>query len=152
MSDCIDNELQSLKNCAMGVLVGDRLGGGATRTVYALKHNPELVLKLEYADRQFCNVAEYDVWNAVRGSANERWFAPVVDIDVWAGALIMKRTQPITEKEFDVEVKRVPEFMGDVHWGNWGRLNGKIVCHDYGYHRLMNVLRMAPRMRKWTRQ
>lgn len=140
------NEQAGLINCGMDLLVGERLGKGATRTVYALTHSPDLVLKLEYANKQFCNVAEYDIWHAAKGTANERWFAPVIDIDQWGGALIMKRTQPITYEEFHAEIKKVPDFLADTHWANFGRLEGKIVCHDYGYHNLLNALCMRPKL------
>ncbi len=142
----VDIEPDALMRCAMTSLVGERLGSGATRRVYAMRHNPELVIKFEFASREFCNVAEWDVWQNAKNTANAKWFAPCVDIDVWGGVLIMRRTQPITEEEFRAEVKKVPEFMGDTHWANFGRLDGKIVCHDYGYHRLMNALCMRPKM------
>lgn len=132
--DHFSDEIQGLKNCAFAVLIGEQLGTGATRRVYALQHNPDLVLKVEYAARQFCNVAEYEIWKAAVGTPLEKYFAPVVAIDVWGGALLMKRTKPITEKEFRRHVNQLPRFMDDTHWGNFGKLNGRIVCHDYGYH------------------
>jgi hypothetical protein len=151
-ADFIHDELQTLRNCALTILVGEKLGRGATRTVYALKHDPSLVVKLEYAARQFCNVVEYDIWRTVSGHKNARWFAPVIDIDVWGGALIMKRTQPITKAEFEAEVGEVPAFLGDTHWANFGRLDGQIVCHDYGYHPMLDALTRAPRMKKPRRE
>jgi hypothetical protein len=128
------DEILGLKNCAHALLVGEQLGKGATRRVYALKHNPNLVLKVEYAARQFCNVAEYEIWKEVAGTELEKFFAPVVDIDVWGGALLMMRTKPITQREFIRHVNQLPRFMCDTHWANFGKLNGRIVCHDYGYH------------------
>lgn len=142
--DTIFDEGQRLRDSALALLVGKKIGGGATRNVYELLHIPNLVIKIEYASKRFCNVAEYDIWTTVKGTKFERFFAPVVDIDVWAGALIMERTQPITEAEFDAELKRLPSFMCDVHWANFGRLNGKIVCHDYGYHNaIFNAVKEA---------
>lgn len=136
MSEITDwsGEITGLKNCAHALLIGEQLGSGATRRVYELKHNPNLVLKVEYASRQFCNVAEYEIWKEVVGTDMEKFFAPVVDIDVWGGALLMRRTKPITEREFKRHVNQLPAFLNDWHWGNFGRLNGRIVCHDYGYH------------------
>lgn len=127
-------EVEGLRKAALELLCGERLGSGSTRRVYALKHSPDLVIKLEYALKKFCNVAEYDMWHTVKGTKLERFFAPVVDIDTYAGALIMRRTQPITEEEFRKEVKRLPAFLDDNHSSNFGRLDGRIVCHDYGYH------------------
>lgn len=139
MASDILEEATSLQKCALDLLVGEKLGSGSTRRVFALRHDPSRVIKLEYASRVFCNVAEYELWNEVKDTDLAKFFAPVIDIDIWAGALIMARTQPITQQQFEKEVKEVPFFFTDIHWANFGRLKGKIVCHDYGYHDVLKA-------------
>lgn len=133
--ESIRDEFLSLQKCGMSVLAGKRIGGGATRRVYELPHNPDMVLKLEFGEKSFCNVAEYDIWSEVKNTPLAKYFAPVVDIDVWGGALLMKRTKPITEEIFRRRVTKLPAFMCDLHWGNFGLIGSRVVCHDYGYHR-----------------
>lgn len=60
-------------------------------------------------------------------------------------ALIQSRTHPFIDKEeFDMAVakvpgKKLPSFFDDVHYGNFGLLDGRLVCHDYGFtHFLKN--------------
>jgi hypothetical protein len=144
----VRDEMGRLKDCALDAIVGEYLGGGATRRVYALKHNPELVLKLEFASKQFCNIAEYEVWKEVNGTPLAKYFARVVDIDPWAGALLMVRTRPITEQIFRRRVKELPAFMDDMHWANFGTIGGRIVCHDYGYNLIHEQAVKAARMKK----
>ncbi len=154
MSDpwAVEEEFDQLKNCALSILCGEQIGSGSTRRVYALKHDPSLVIKIEHAARRFCNVTEYDVWKEVRRSENAKWFAPVVDIDIWGGALLMKRTQPITDDEFFDEIKELPSFMSDTHPQNFGRLDGRIVCHDYGYHKALSVFGRKATMKPVKRE
>lgn len=149
MVNNIFDESESLRNCALDLLIGEMLGQGSTRRVYEVKHNPALALKLEYASRAFCNVAEYELWNEVKNKPRlAKFFAPVVAIDIWAGALLMHRTMPITYEEFKAEIKSLPDFMTDNHWANFGRLGGQIVCHDYGYNNVLLDALDNPKMKR----
>lgn len=133
MTDCLWQEIPQLQVCALQSLTGDLLGSGVSRRVYELKHNPDLVIKVEHRARDFCNVNEWNIWNAVEKTKWAKWFAEVVEIDVWGGTLIMRRTTPVTYDDFQKKVKALPDFMDDMHYANFGWLDGRIVCHDYGY-------------------
>jgi hypothetical protein len=123
-----------LKDCILGALVGDEIGKGAFRTVYPV--TDELVLKVETSSRSFCNEHEWSIWQEVEGGMWAKWLAPCVSIDEFGAALTMRRTTPMTDRQW-AALKQVPNFLCDLKQANWGMLNGKPVCHDYGNHRFL---------------
>jgi len=141
-----------VKDWLLTALLPVKLGNGATRHVYALDHNPDLVIKIENSKADFCNVHEWETWHEVRGTKWEKYFAPCVGIKGHGTLLLMKRTQPITEEEFRAEVKQLPSFMDDCHYANFGRLDGRIVCHDYGYSLIYEQARRLARLKKAPHQ
>ena len=62
---------------------------------------------------------------------NAKWFAPCVDISPSGHFLIQKKCKPL----IDIKClpKNIPGFFTDVHWNNFGMLNGKFVCFDYQF-------------------
>jgi len=108
-------------------LVGDYLGGGCYRKVFALKHSPDLVIKVEQNEGVFHNVREWDVWETIQYCPRwRRWVAPCVAISPRGNFLIQRRTEPVRKLP-----ARLPGFLTDLKPENFGRLGGKIVCHDY---------------------
>jgi hypothetical protein len=140
MSDmCITEEGNMSRNAVLELLIGDQLGSGAYRRVYELKRDDTLVAKIEYYGKEFCNIVEMGVWREVRETPIEKWFAPCEAIDSLGLVLFQRRTQPFASRQaFDAEVLRqsttLPDFFDDVHWGNFGMLEGRLVCHDYGFN------------------
>ena len=126
------------------LVVGAKLGQGAFREVYASKTNPKVVLKFETDDGNFDNILEHEVWNRVKDTEFAKWFAPVHHISDCGVILVQERTQPLAMSELPA---RIPAFFTDLKRQNWGRLNGRIVCHDYGRNLLMEN-GMTKRMRK----
>ena len=119
---------QALFRELSGFVVGERLGGGQYRTVYACAFDPRLVVKVEeHITGRFCNVDEWNLWNAVRERPEiARWFAPVRFISASGNFLIQDRTQPITRLP-----RQVPNFMADIRTENMGKLKGRPVFHDF---------------------
>lgn len=145
MGKSIADENTLLKDCIVRFFVGRRIGKGAYRRVYALNNqDSDSVLKLEYCDAEFCNITEWKVWNAVKDTPLEEWFAPCVSIDLMGVVLIQKKTKPFeSEKEFNAYVEKhhngtLPAFFEDIHYGNFGMLNGRLVCHDYGFNHFLD--------------
>lgn len=126
------------------LLCGHKIDYGMTRTVYECNVDKSLVVKVESADvrTHFQNMMEWFVWQRVAGTEFERWFAPVVEMSPNGRLLLMKRTRPIGELP-----DRMPAFFTDFKPSNYGLLDGRIVCHDYGSHLLMEQ-GMTKRMRK----
>lgn len=138
MSKSIHDEAVALKNYVLDLFVGDRLGKGSYRHVYKLKEDISKVLKVEYCGNVFSNVHEYQVWKEVQHTPIEKFFAPCYEIDAMGIALIQARTTPFeSNDDFEKAVRdngdKIPAFMDDVHFGNWGMFEGRPVCHDYGF-------------------
>lgn len=123
---------QGLKEDALSLLLLEFIGNGVARQVYTCTLKPdEWVVKVEIADGYFQNVAEYSVWQSVSYNMPELrvWFAPVVAISDNGRFLVQARTHPCDETNLPA---RVPSFFTDMQPSNWGWLDGKVVCHDYG--------------------
>lgn len=134
------------KNAVLGLFVGDRLGSGSYRHVFELRTDPTCVVKVEHSGVEFCNVVEWQVWKAVEHTPVEEWFAPCLSIDLLGLALIQKRTRPfVDEAHFREELSRtrglsdseLPPFFDDIHFANFGMLDGRVVCHDYGFNNFL---------------
>lgn len=129
-----------LKNSVMSMFVGDKIGSGASRDVYALLHDETLVMKVERTARTFHNQTEHLIWQEMKDWPISDWFAPVTAIDSYGSVLFQKRTQPFEcEKDFKAAVTRtrggvLPDVFADIHYANFGILDGRVTCHDYGYH------------------
>lgn len=129
-----------IKNSIISLFVGEMIGSGASREVYEVLHNPALVMKVEDRARSFNNQTEWLIWQDIKEWPISDWFAPCVDIDSYGSVLIQKRTQPFnSEQEFKAALTKtrggvIPKVFDDIHYGNFGMLNGVVCCHDYGYH------------------
>lgn len=120
-----------LKDCILAAVLGEQLGRGCFRTVFAL--DEERVAKVEADGDSFSNAHEWAVWREVEGTKWEKWFAPCFSIDAFGVVLIQARTTPVSPAQWK-RLKEVPNFMADLKAENFGMLNGRIVCHDYGNH------------------
>ena len=130
---------------------GERLGGGAGRDVYAFGLDEEYVIKFEGRDQSFQNIAEWQLWNKAVNTDNHdiiKWLAPCDRISPSGRVLIQKRTKPLKPEKFP---KRIPSFLGDTKYNNYGMLGKQFVCHDYGTHDLQ-VCGFSKRMYspKWS--
>lgn len=131
------------------LFAGRQIGAGVYRRVFEVQTDPSLVLKVEEGGGDFSNQMEEAVWRAVRDTKFRRWFAPVVAISPWGVALLMRRTEPLTDRDCR-RITHLPAFFTDIKRANFGMLNGRVVCHDYGLHLLLEN-GMTSRMRrvKW---
>jgi hypothetical protein len=115
------------------MVLGEKIGTGAYRDVYANALDPELVVKVEMQKGSFANILEWEFWQHNRHEPSVRKFlAPCVHISDSGLVLIQRRTYPLSSKKS--LPKKVPSIIDDVHEGNWGHLGfgGPVVCHDYG--------------------
>lgn len=112
-----------------GLMVGNSLGMGASREVFVCAMNEEFVVKFEYKAKSFSNALEWEVWQHVKDTAWAKWFAPCICISNSGNFLVQRRTTPVAMKDMP---KEIPSIFTDLKVQNWGRLDGKIVCHDYG--------------------
>lgn len=117
------------------VLVGKRIDGGQFREVFEYGPNPKKwVIKIATHELS-SNVVEAKVWYEAQGLNSDLqivkdWLAPVKFISPDSRVLVMRRTQPIEMKDLP---KKLPSFVNwDVKPENFGMLDGRLVCHDYG--------------------
>jgi hypothetical protein len=120
---------------AFNMLCGEKLGSGIHRDVFACKLRPELVVKVERFEdyRTFSNVREWlfwDDWQHVQAVA--KWLAPIEYISPDARVILQRRADPIRQSDIK-DVKKLPGFLTDIKPRNFGILDGKLVCVDYGY-------------------
>ena len=129
-----DKDVQLLHSL-MDVLVNldEVIGRGATRTVYTLPSNPNVVLKVA-PDNPEQNEAEYRLYDRVRGTNIEKYFAEVIAVSDDYRALVMQRTLPIND--LSKMPPRLPRIVMDVKVQNLGMCQGKVVFHDYGINSL----------------
>lgn len=129
------------------MLAGERIGFGIGRQVWSCVLNPAWVVKTEEASRSFQNVTEWIAWERVQDTVHRRWFAPCRFISSSGVVLVQDRTTPCPVAKLP---KRMPVFLADFKPENFGLLNGRVVCHDYGTHRLFERgMTKAMRSVKW---
>lgn len=109
---------------------GELLGYGIGRHVYEMRGDPSKVIKFEVSAQSFQNIIEWETWEETRCRKESRWLAPCVRISPCGTILVMERTSPIPAKH--KLPARVPAFLSDFKHENYGMLNGRLVCHDYG--------------------
>lgn len=124
------------------MLAGPKLGGGMSRTVYDWNLIKNAVVKFEQPD-YYQNVCEWQTWSRIKDTELAKWFAPCLDISPCGRVLIQAKTKPIQGRL----PEKLPAFFTDIKWDNFGIYKGRVVCHDYGLH-LMLENGMTNRMTK----
>lgn len=132
-----------------GLMAGDQVGYGMSRDVRVFLPDPEYVLKFELDSGRFQNVMEWEFWQEVRDmNWFNQWFAPCRMISACGTILMMRRTYapkiPYPEK--------IPSFITDTKLSNFGQLEDRIVCHDYGRLLMTNYLTRRTKKAKWWRE
>jgi hypothetical protein len=124
---------------------GKHLGGGIGREVFALRGDTSKVLKFGCnAGNQ--NIIEYELWNVVESNKKlAPWFAPCYDISGLGLWMLQARTHPIEKADLP---KKVPAIFTDLKAENWGWLNNRPVCHDYGTVLCRMVTSSVERLRR----
>ncbi len=135
-------------------LVGNRIGEGVFREVYELPGRPDVVLKVQVGVSH-CNVMEWTLWDHAQDTRAGKWLAPCVSISQRGGALIQKRTTPISDRVWNS--LEVPCWIDDVKQENFGMYQGRPVCHDYGFlhgvlRRGVAANRLVPAVPAWARK
>lgn len=138
-------------NDLFAALCGEKLGEGQYRHVYAHRSRPDLVVKIEQGARSWSNIEEWNVWREAQDFPKlTDWFAPCEWISGCGSVLLQKRTSPVRDDELP---KQLPAFFCDLKRDNFGMLNGKFVCHDYGNNRLYLEgfkTKLSNKVESWT--
>lgn len=126
------------------VVCGSLIGEGVARSVYECRHDPKYVVKIETVSRSFQNVSEWEAWEWLRGTKRGNWLAPCLSISPNGLILLQRRVTPMRDSE---RPKKIPAFLTDIKTDNFGWLDGRVVCIDYGTI-LSNIRHASERMVK----
>lgn len=119
-------ESQIMTRDMISFILGPKLGEGAGREVYEYLHNVDFVVKIEVYSRSFQNISEWETWVGC-GEKVAAWLAPCTQISPCGIFMIQRRTTPALAYP-----EKLPYFLSDTKIENFGMLDGKFVCHDYG--------------------
>jgi hypothetical protein len=103
-----------------------KLGEGRQREVFVHPDDPALVVKRAINSTSY-NRAEARNCKIVMAAGLADWIAPVVALSNCGRFLTMRRAEPYTG-EFP---RQVPQCFRDLHRGNIGMLEGRVVFVDY---------------------
>lgn len=131
--------------CAFNLLCHDKpIGSGAFREVFVCRLNNDWVVKVEkdHDWRNFQNVLEMNIWSEFREVKSvAQWLAPCRFMSPNGRILIQDRCAPLRADEMP---NKLPAFLTDVKYENFGKLNGRVVCVDYG----MVIMNLSTRLRE----
>ncbi len=112
-----------------GLFAHELIAKGSTREVWSSLALPDCVIKVEDVAHAFQNILEWELWKDVRDSEAGKWLAPCRWISADGSILIMARTKPLAHSRYP---DRLPCFLTDTKFQNYGLYKGRFVCHDYG--------------------
>lgn len=121
------------------LLCGRMIGEGQYRKVFECHVLPGCVVKQD-TRANFSNISEWELWTECEKSPLAKWLAPVLWLSPAGLWLIQKRTSPLTVRDLPA---RVPAIFADHKPENWGMLDGRPVCHDYGNHGAYRIARRS---------
>ncbi len=129
----------------MTLVVGEKIGYGMARHVYEYLPDPSLVIKFEIGSKSFQNVIEWETWQRVQWVKKiHEWFAPCVKISDCGTILLQKKTHGKDRSKYP---DRIPAYLTDTKFSNYGFIGNHLVCHDYGTNTMLEN-GMTQRMRK----
>lgn len=83
----------------------------------------------------------------MKDSPLKKWFAPCIDISPNGVFLLQKKTEPCSTSKYPTVV---PSFFTDLKYQNFGLLNGKVVCFDYGTILFTNLNEKTRKAKWWS--
>lgn len=119
---------------AFNLLCDRKIGGGTFRDVFECRMDRSLVVKVETATqwRCFSNVKEMQFWQDNQHyKAVADWLAPCVYLSPDGRIMCQRRVTPLTEQQKKELPEKIPSFLTDLKYGNFGMLDGRLVCVDY---------------------
>lgn len=134
----------------LNLVCGEMIGEGQYRQVFNCHLNPDWVIKKEKAlNTNHSNIYEFGLYSEFMDTEfGRRWLAPIKWLSPRGLWLIQMKTQPVPD---GLLPKQIPTLFCDLKRTNWGMLNGRVVCHDYGNNGMFKNLRPnVKRMKKAT--
>ena len=123
-----NRQISAVELCDL--FLGKIIGQGSCRTVYELEIDKTKVVKHEGNGERFQNVVEARIWSEIMNAPYfAKWFAPIHHISPNGMFVIQDKVDKIPDSQYPTEI---PAFFADTKYENFGLLNGKFVCFDYG--------------------
>lgn len=127
-------------------LRGKKISHGASRSVYECRLRKDLVVKIETKGQSFSNATEWQIWQEAEYYGITEWLAPCEFISPSGIVLIQKKTTP-APLDFVYPIE-IPAFFADIKKENFGLLEGRLVCHDYGNHHCFRLALQNKKLQK----
>lgn len=138
---------ETLSDDLYHLVCGSEIGRGTYRTVYNTVLNPDWVVKRDTGEN-YSNIMEWQIYDEFKNNPLARWLAPVYYMSPRGLWLVQAKTEPLQRGQMP---DRVPALFADTKPENWGMLNGKPVCHDYGNNRVFDLAgKHGKKLRKVT--
>jgi hypothetical protein len=134
------------------LVCSEKLGTGVAREVFRSAFDPNIVFKFEKDAGSFQNIIEWETWQNVRFTEGMKtdyaqYFAPCLAISPCGTILAQAAARPLDHTELP---EYIPSFFTDIKKDNFGIINGKVVCIDYGNNLLMTLgLNKKKRKAEW---
>lgn len=131
MTNSLDDMPISVMQEYCRFMSGKHLGCGISRDVFEHPTDISKVIKVENSVSYFQNVKEWEVWDLFQFCEKTSiWLAPCHAISENGTFLIMDKVEDARPSEIPATL---PSFLRDHKLENFGMLNGKFVCRDYGF-------------------
>lgn len=138
--DVLTNFSNTVATDLLRAFCGEVVGSGVARTVYECTVRPDLVVKVETVSASFQNVMEWELWQKFKDNKSvSKWLAPCELMSPCGTVMVQHRTTPLARDRYPA---KLPEFLTDQKWSNYGMIGDRFVCHDYGMIRARVQLQM----------
>jgi len=116
----------------LDLITNKKIGVGAYRTVYSLNDCDDYIIKVANGDDgEKENLRELLLWIEIKDCYPKlkKYFAPCLSCSDTGKYLLQKK---VIFPDFKKYPKQLPSFFSDTKYQNFGLLNGKLVCIDFG--------------------
>lgn len=136
---------QAVAEEALYCLLGEKIATGSFRHVFAHAIDEDKIVKVELRSQSFHNIREWQLWQAARETRWAKWLCPVLHISGCGTVLIQRKATPLKKAP-----RRVPAFLQDhLKLENWGEVDGRAVCLDYGYEESLQWMLAKSKLKDW---
>lgn len=116
------------------MLCGDFVGEGQSRIVFDCPLKKGWVTKIVKFPDCFDNILESELWHSVCDQPEvAKWLAPAGWISGNGRVMLQKKVVPISETNKKKIPAKIPAFLSDVKFANFGFLGKQLVSVDYAF-------------------
>lgn len=140
------------ENELMDFVFGSQIGFGVHRKVYDFIPNKDYVIKVaKDDDGRAVNLMEARIFNEIRYTPAEKWFAPVIEVSGRGKYLLQRKIESLPKDQYPEEI---PAFFTDTKYQNFGYLKeagkkGRFVCCDFGSFNIFQGITTKMKKAKW---